>query len=72
MSIKVQKARDMIFNYHGLYYDLQLNTPILSLCRHSQRFHKLIFLSFKPVDVRNTVYVEFIGILRFDGALYVR
>lgn len=48
----------MTFNYHGLYYDLQLNTSILFSCRHSQCFHKLVFLSSKPTDMRNTVYIE--------------
>ena len=54
----------MTFNYHGLYYDLQLNTSILFSCRHSQCFHKLVFLSSKPTDMRNTVYIEVKSLLR--------
>ena len=54
----------MTFNYHGLYYDLQLNTLILFSCRHSQCFHKLVFLSSKPTDMRNTVYIEVKSLLR--------
>lgn|GEM_PF-4447269 len=50
----------MAFNYHGLYYDLQLNTSVLSSCLRSQLLHKLLFLSSEPTDMRNTVYVEVI------------
>ena len=35
----------MAFNYHGLYFDLQVNTTILSSRLWSQLLHKLFFLA---------------------------
>jgi hypothetical protein len=36
----------MTFNYHGLYFDLQLHTSVLSWLRYSNNFSKLVhFLS---------------------------
>ena len=48
----------MAFNYHGLYYDLQLNTSVWSSHLWSQFLHKLLFLLSEPTDMGNTVYVE--------------
>ena len=59
-TAKVQKVRDMAFNYHGLYDDLQVNTPILSPCLWFQSLHKLLFLQSEPTDMWNSVYVEII------------
>ena len=47
-NTKVQKVRDMSFNYHGLYFDLQLNTSVLSWLRYSDCFPKLIHLLSEP------------------------
>ena len=52
-TAKVQKVRDMAFNYHGLYDDLQVNTPILSPCLWFQFLHKLLFLCAKKRVVCN-------------------
>lgn len=51
LNAKVQKIRDTSFNYHGLYFDLQINTPILSPCLWSQLLNKLLFLSSEPTDM---------------------
>ena len=48
----------MAFNYHGLYFDLQVNTTILSSRLWSQLLHKLFFLASEPIDMGNTVYLE--------------
>ena len=50
-TAKVQKVRDMAFNYHGLYDDLQVNTPILSPRLWFQLLHKLLFLPSEPTDM---------------------
>ena len=50
-TAKVQKVCDMAFNYHGLYDDLQVNTPILSPCLWFQSLHKLLFLQSEPTDM---------------------
>ena len=39
---KVQKIRDTVFHYHGLYFDLQFHTSILSWGRYSDSFSKLV------------------------------
>ena len=54
-TAKVQKVRDMAFNYHGLYDDLQVNTPILSPRLWFQLLHKLLFLPSEPKVMRNTI-----------------
>lgn len=51
LRAKVQKIRDTAFHYHGLYFDLQSNTFILFSRRHSQCFHKLVFLSPEPTNM---------------------
>ena len=51
MPTKVQKIRDTAYHYHGLYFDLQLNTFILLSCWHSQCLHKLVFLAPEPTDM---------------------
>ena len=48
------------FNYHGLYFDLQVNTPILSPRLWFQLLHKLLFLPSEPTDMWNSVYMEII------------
>lgn len=45
---KVQKIRDATFYNHGLYFDLQLNTSVLSRLRYSDCFPKLIHLLSEP------------------------
>ena len=50
-TAKVQKVRDMAFNYHGFYDDLQVNTPILSPRLWFQLLHKLLFLPSEPTDM---------------------
>lgn len=50
-TAKVQKIRDITFYYHGFYYDLQVNTLILSPCLWFQLLHKLFFLPSKPADM---------------------
>ena len=45
---KVQKIRDMSFNNHGLYFDLQLHTSVLSWFRYSDSFPKLVHLLSEP------------------------
>ncbi len=54
-SIKISDAAS---HYRGFCYDLQIYTSVLLSCRHSQRFHKLVFLSSEPTDMRNAIYVE--------------
>ncbi len=44
-STKVQKSRDMSFNNHELYFDLQMHNSILSLLRYSDSFPELAHLS---------------------------
>ena len=67
---KLQNVRDTVYHYHGLYFDLQPNTFILFPCRYSQCFHKLVFLSSEPTDMRNTIYLEIklSFCVLFDGA----
>lgn len=55
---KSTKIRDAVSHYHGFCYDLQINTSVLLSYLHSQRFHKLVFFSSEPTDMRNAVYVE--------------
>lgn len=50
-TAKVQKIRYMSFYYHGLYFDLQLHTFILSWFRYSDSFSKLVHLPSEPVYV---------------------
>ena len=52
------KICDAASHYRGFCYDLQINTSVLLPYRHSQRFHKLVFLSSEPTDMRNAIYVE--------------
>ena len=49
MTTKVQKIRDVSFNNHGLYFDLQLHTSVLSWLRYANSFPKLIHLISEPV-----------------------
>lgn len=48
----------MIFYYHELCFDLQLNTPNLFPCRQSQCFHELILFASESTYMRNSVYLE--------------
>lgn len=48
----------MSFNNHGLYFDLQLHTSVLSRLRYSDSFHKLLPLASEPTNVRYSVYLE--------------
>lgn len=58
MITKVLKIRDMPFNYHGLYFDLQFNASVLSRLRYSDSFHKLIPLASEPTNMRYSVNIE--------------
>ena len=48
----------MSFNTHGLYFDLQLHTSVLSWLRYSDRFSKLVHFLSEPTNVRYSVNLE--------------
>ena len=70
MITKVQKIRDMSFNTHGLYFDLQLHTSVLSWLRYSDGFSKLVHLLSEPTYMRYTVNleIELSVLVLLDGA----
>ena len=48
----------MSFNTHGLYFDLQLHTSVLSWLRYSDCFSKLVHFLSEPTNVRYSVNLE--------------
>ena len=74
-SIRVQKykIRDMSFNNHGLYFDLQLHTSVLSWFRYSDSFlNSFIFFLNQLIcdsinlEIELSIFILFIGA---DGTL---
>ena len=48
----------MSFNTHGLYFDLQLHTSVLSWLRYSDCSSKLVHFLSEPTNVRYSVNLE--------------